>query len=33
VQSKERFPHSHSLHGGCGIPQSQNNKPTFTQNI
>ena len=24
VQSKERFPHSHSLHGGCGIPHSQN---------
>jgi hypothetical protein len=20
VQSKERFPHSHSLDGGCGIP-------------
>src|SRR5271154_861211 len=23
VQSKERFPHSHSLHRGCGISQSQ----------
>src|SRR6266481_408648 len=23
VQSKERFPHSHSLHGGYGVFQSQ----------